>query len=92
MNSKRIDQEFNLKEIDEKINHFIEETKQNELISKKLKKVGNIYLFISYTEHLLILASAITGCVFASLVCILADIASSATTPKICVITAGVKN
>ena len=89
MNSKRIDQEFNLKEIDEKINHFIEERKQNELINKKLKKVGNI---LSYTEHLLILASAITGCVFASSVCILADIASSAATPKICVITAGVKN
>ena len=63
--------------------------KQNELISKKLIKVGKI---LSYTEHLLILASAITRCVFAFLVGILADIANSVATLKICVITAGVKN
>ena len=45
---------------------------QNELISKKYKKV---YTILNYIEHLLILASVVTGCVsisaFASLVGIL---------------------
>ena len=34
-----IGQEFRLKEIDEKTNYFIEEIKQNELISKKNETV-----------------------------------------------------
>ena len=32
-------QEFRLKSIDEEKNHFLEEIKQNELMSKKRKKV-----------------------------------------------------
>ena len=39
---------------------FIEEIKQNELIRKKHKKV---YKILDYTEHLLILASKVIGCV-----------------------------
>ena len=39
MSEGSIGQEFRLKEIDEKTNYFIEEIKQNELISKKNKTV-----------------------------------------------------
>ena len=71
---------------------MIEEVKQNELISKKHKKVGKI---LNYTEHLLILASTATGSVpisaFASLVGISVGIASSAEGIKICAITAVIK-
>ena len=78
-----------MKEIDETRNHFMEEIKQNELISKKHKKFCKI---LSYTEHLLILASTVTACIsgfaFACLVCIPAVIASSAVRIKICARTA----
>ena len=71
MAEENIDQEFRLKEIDEKRNNFVEEIKQNELISRNHKKICKI---LNYTEHLLILASTVTGCVsisaFASLVSI----------------------
>ena len=43
MIEEKIDQKFRLKEIDEKRNYFIEEIKQNELISKKYKKVQKIF-------------------------------------------------
>ena len=69
MTEENIGQEFRLKEIDEKRNHFIKETNQNKLKLKKHKKVCKI---LNYTKHLLILASKYTGCVslsaFASLV------------------------
>ena len=65
---------------------------QNELISKKHKK---FYKILTYTEHLLILASTITGgasiSTFASSVVNTVGIASSATKTKICVITVGIK-
>ena len=52
-----------------KKNYFIEEVKQNELTRKKHKKICRI---LNYAEHLVILASTVTGCVpissFASLV------------------------
>ena len=71
MAEENIDQEFRLKEIDEKRNNFVEEIKQNELISRNHKKICKI---LNYTEHLLILASTVTGCVsisaFASFVSI----------------------
>ena len=54
-------------------------TKQNELTSKKHRKV---YMTLNYIEHFLILASAVTGCisisVFASLLGIPIGITSSA--------------
>ena len=66
--------------------------KQNELISNKHK---NVYRILHHTEHLLVLASVVTGCVLisalASLVEISVSIASSAIKIKISVITAGIK-
>ena len=38
MKEKNISQEFRLKNIDETRNYFLEEIKQNELISRKYKK------------------------------------------------------
>ena len=53
-------QEFSLKKTDEKRNYLIEEINQNELMSKKLKKVFRV---LNYIQHLLIVISTITGCV-----------------------------
>ena len=59
------------------------------------EEAQNICKVLNYTDHLLILASAVTGCLsiftFASLVGIPVGIASSAATIKLCVITAGIK-
>ena len=78
--------------MDKTRNYFIKEIKQNELISKKHKKVCKI---LKYTEHLLILNSTVNKCVsifaLASLVDIPVDTTSSAITIKISVITAGIK-
>ena len=61
-------------------------------MSKKHKKLCTI---LNYTEHFLILASAITGCVsisaFASSVVVSIGILSSAVGLKICTITAAIK-
>ena len=50
--------------------------------------------YLNHVEHLLILVSTVTGCVsdsaFASLVCVLISITSSAVGMKICAITAGI--
>ena len=51
-------QEFKLKDIDETRNYLLEEIEQNELMSKKHKKFCTT---LNYIEHLLILASTITG-------------------------------
>ena len=59
MVKENIIQEFRLKKIDETRNYLIEEIKQNELMSKKHKKV---WTTLNYIEHFLILASTITGC------------------------------
>ena len=60
MKEENISQEFRSKETDKNRNYFTEETKQNELISKKHKKFCKI---LDYTEHLLIVASTVTGLV-----------------------------
>ena len=52
-----------MKEIDGKITFFIEKIKQDELISKKHKKVCKI---LNYIEHLLILSSSVTWGIFIS--------------------------
>ena len=61
-------QEFRFKNIDETRKYFLEEIEQNYLVSRKHKEVCTT---LTYIEHFLILASAITGCisilVFASL-------------------------
>ena len=53
-------QESGLKNIDKTKKYFIQERKQNELISKRHKKVCKI---LNYTEHLLIFISTVIGCV-----------------------------
>ena len=62
------------------------------MISKKHQKVCRV---LNYTDHFLILASVITGCVsisaFASLVGVAIGITISAIGLKICSITAGIK-
>ena len=51
---------FRLRNIDETRNNFLEEKKQNDLMSRKHKKVCAT---LNYIEHFLILASAISGCI-----------------------------
>ena len=81
-----------MKNIDETRNYLIKEINQNELMSKKHKKISKNLI---YTEHFLILGSATTGCVsrstFASLVGISIGITNSAIGLKICAITAAFK-
>ena len=61
MYEENISQKCRLKNIDEARNYLIEEMNQNELISKKH---GKVYRVLNYIEHLLILISTVTGCVF----------------------------
>ena len=56
-------QKFRLKLIDEMRNYFLEEIKQNELMSRKHKKVCTT---LNYIEKFLVLASKITGCISVS--------------------------
>ena len=58
MTEENISQELRLKSKDDIRNYFIEEINQNELMSKKHKKVCRVF---NYTEHLLILVSTVTG-------------------------------
>ena len=92
MAEENISQEFRLKNIYITRNYFLEEIKQNELMSGKHKKVC---ITLNYIEHFLILGSTITGCVsisaFASLIGIPIGIMSSAIGLKICAITARIK-
>ena len=71
---------------------MIEETKKNESVSKKYKKVCTI---VNYIDHLLTLACTITGCIsishFASFIGIPREITSSAIELKLCAITAGIQ-
>ena len=92
MYEENISQEFRLKNIDETRNYLIQNINQNELMSKKHKKICRILNFI---EHLLIATFNIAGCVsisaFGSLVGIPIGITSSAIGLKICARTAGIK-
>ena len=87
-----VSQEIRLKNINQTRNYLNEKITLNELISKKHKK---IYATLNYIEHLLVLASTITGCIsisdFTSLIGIPIGITSSAIGLKICAITAGIK-
>ena len=78
--------------INETRNYFFEEIEQNELMSKKQKKVCTT---LNYIEHFLILAFAITGYIsifdFASLLGIPLEVKSFAIGLNICIITAGIK-
>ena len=57
MVEENITQEFQLKNIVETRNYFIEETNQKALMSKKHEKVCTA---LNYIEYLLILASVVT--------------------------------
>ena len=60
MGEENISQEFRLKNLEVIKNYFIKEIDQNELISKKHKRLSTI---LNYIEYSLILASVVTGCV-----------------------------
>ena len=82
---KQASLEFRFKNTDETRNYILDEIKHNDLMSEKYKKTCK---YLNYVEQLLILASAITGCVsistFASLVCVPVSITSSAVRINIC--------
>ena len=84
---------FRLKKVDETRNNLLEEIKHDDLTSEKHK---NTCKYLNYVEHLLILASIVTGCfsipAFASLVCVLVDITSSEVGLIISAVTAGINN
>ena len=92
MTEEDISQEITLRNINKKINYFIEEINQNKLMSKKHKIV---YGVLNYTENLLILVSTVTGRVsisyFVFLVGIPVATSSSAAELKIYLITLGIK-
>ena len=57
MVENNLSKEFRLKNIDEKRNYFVEETEQNELVSKKHEKVCTT---LNYIDYFFNLASAVT--------------------------------
>ena len=71
MSKENISQEFRLKNINETRNYFIKEINQNELMTKKYKKVCRI---LNYIEHLFLLTSTVSGCVSISVFASLLDI------------------
>ena len=60
MAEENTSQELRLQNIIKTKNYFIKNIDQNELMTKNHKKVCTI---LSYIEHFLILASAVTGCI-----------------------------
>ena len=56
---KNISQKLRFENINETRNYFLEETEQNELMTRKCKKV---YMTLNY-EHFFYLASTTTGCI-----------------------------
>ena len=92
MAEKYISQELRLKNIDETKNCFVQETAQNELISKKHKKFETA---VNCAKHFLILLSAVNGCIsvsaFASVLGIPLGITSSVIGLKMYAITGEIK-
>ena len=86
-----MNQEFRLNNVDETRNYFLE-IKQNELMSRKHKRVCTN---LNHIEYFLILASTITGCIsisaFASSFGIPVGITSSVIGLKIYAIVSGIK-
>ena len=93
MATENISQEFRLRNTDETRNYFLKKIEQNELMSKKHKKICTT---INNIEQFLILASAMTGCLsisaIASWLGIPIGITSSAIGLKVCVIAAEIKS
>ena len=85
-------QEFRLKTVDETRNYLLEETKLNELLSRKYNKACTT---LNYVEIFLVLSFTITGCIsvsaFTSLLSIPIRITSPAIGLKICTIAVGIK-
>ena len=83
--------EFWLRKINEIKNYTLGEIKHNDLMTEKYNSHKTLY----HVEHLLILASTVTGCIsisaFSSLVCVSFGILSSALGIKVYAITAGIK-
>ena len=92
MVEENIRREFRLKNAEETRNYFLEEIKQNELMTKKHQKVC---ITLIYIEYFLALVSTITGCIsisnFFSMIGIPIGITSSAIRLKICAITSGIR-
>ena len=91
MTEKNLRQKFRKKNIDEKRNYLSEKVIQNDLKSKKHKKV---YTVLNYIEHQLILIFPVSGCVSISVFALAGihiGITSSEIELTICVITAGIK-
>ena len=92
MVEENISQDFRLKNVNEARNYFLKEIKQNELMSRKLKKVCRT---LNYIGHVLGLASTITRCIsvsgFASLLGLPIGITSSVIGLKICALATGIK-
>ena len=59
MSEKNINQDSSMEKIEKIRNYLIKEINQNELMSKKHKKVCRV---LNHIEHLLIIISTITGC------------------------------
>ena len=80
---------FRLRKNDETRNYLLDEIKHNYLMSEKYKKTSK---YLNYVEKLLILDSAVTGCVsifaFSSLIYVPVGITSSAVGINICAVTA----
>ena len=80
---------FRLRKNDETRNYLLDEIKHNYLMSEKYKKTSK---YLNYVEKLLILASAVTGCVsifaYSSLIYVPVGITSSAVGISICAVTA----
>ena len=91
MSKEHISQEFQIKNIDKTRNYLTKEINQNELMSRKHKKVCKGF---NYIDYLFIVISTTTSCVsifaFVSLVGIQIGITSSAIRLKICARTAGI--
>ena len=66
MSEESISQEFRLESIDQTRNCFIEEINQNELMSKKHKKICRV---LNYSEHLLVLISTVSEGVYIIYIC-----------------------
>ena len=73
-----------MKNVDEIRNYFLEDIKQNELISGKHK---NAFTSLNYTEHFLILVSTITACISFSAFVLFFSISAIG----FCVIATGIK-
>ena len=92
MPEENVSQDFRMKNIDKTKNYLVEKINQSKLMSKKHKKVYRVF---NYIKSLLLLISAVSGCIFnsafGSLVGTPMGITSSSIGLKICAITAGIK-